>query len=42
MGEEQIVPLAVAEPSVAQHLVEKRVVKKRILVPDKLVNLVVA
>jgi leucyl-tRNA synthetase len=41
MSEEQIIPLAVAEPSVAQHLVGKSI-KKRIVVPDKLVNLVVA
>jgi len=40
MREEQIIPLAVAEPSVAQHL-EKKSIKKRIVVPDKLVNLVV-
>jgi leucyl-tRNA synthetase len=41
MTEEQIVPLAVAEPGVAPHLEKKRVVK-HIVVADKLVNLVVA
>jgi leucyl-tRNA synthetase len=41
MPEEQIIPLAVAEPGVAQHLERKRVVK-HIVVADKLVNLVVA
>jgi leucyl-tRNA synthetase len=41
MTEEQVVPLAKAEPSVAPHLNGKRVVK-HIFVPDKLVNLVVA
>ncbi len=41
MGEEEIVPLAMAEPGVAAHLVGKRVVKK-VFVPDKLLNLVVA
>jgi leucyl-tRNA synthetase len=39
--EEQVIPLAMAEPSVAPHLNGKRVVKQ-IFVPDKLVNLVVA
>jgi leucyl-tRNA synthetase len=41
MAEEQIIPLAIAEPGVAAHLDNTRVVKK-IVVPDKLVNLVVA
>jgi leucyl-tRNA synthetase len=41
MPEEQVIPLATAEPSVMQHLDGKRVVK-HIFVPDKLVNLVVA
>ena len=41
MTEEQVVPVAKAEPSVAPHLNGKRVVK-HIFVPDKLVNLVVA
>jgi leucyl-tRNA synthetase len=41
MAEEQIIPLAIAEPGVAAHLDNKRVVK-RIVVPDKLINLVVA
>jgi len=41
MPEEQVIPLAKAEPSVTQHLDGKRVVK-HIFVPDKLVNLVVA
>jgi leucyl-tRNA synthetase len=40
MAEEQIIPLAIAEPGVAAHLDNKRVLK-RIVVPDKLVNLVV-
>jgi leucyl-tRNA synthetase len=39
--EEQVIPLAKADPSVAPHLKGKRVVK-HIFVPDKLVNLVVA
>ena len=41
MTEEQIVPLAKAEPGVAAHLEGKRVVKT-IFVADKLVNLVVS
>jgi leucyl-tRNA synthetase len=41
LGEEDLVPKALAEPAVAQHINGKRVVK-RIVVPDKLVNLVVA
>jgi leucyl-tRNA synthetase len=41
LGEEEVVALAVEEKGVAQHLDGKRVVK-RIVVPDKLVNLVVA
>ncbi|HSY31739.1 MAG TPA: leucine--tRNA ligase [Verrucomicrobiae bacterium] len=41
MPEEQVIPLAQAEPTVTQHLDGKRVVK-HIFVPDKLVNLVVA
>jgi len=41
MLEEQVIPLATAEPSVAAHLNGKRVVK-HIFVADKLVNLVVA
>jgi leucyl-tRNA synthetase len=41
MPEEQVIPLAQAEPSVTQHLDGKRVVK-HIFVADKLVNLVVA
>jgi leucyl-tRNA synthetase len=41
MTEEQVIPLTVAEPSVAPHLNGKRVVK-HIFVADKLVNLVVA
>ena len=41
MPEEQVIPLAKAEPSVTQHLDGKRVVK-HIFVADKLVNLVVA
>jgi leucyl-tRNA synthetase len=41
MTEEQIIPLALAEPGVAPHLSGKRVVK-HIFVADKLVNLVVA
>jgi len=41
LGEADIVPKALAEPAVAQHIDGKRVVK-RIVVPDKLVNLVVA
>jgi leucyl-tRNA synthetase len=41
MPEAQVIPLAMAEPSVAAHLEGNRVVK-HIFVPDKLVNLVVA
>jgi leucyl-tRNA synthetase len=41
LGEADIVPKALAEPAVAQHIDGKRVVKQ-IVVPDKLVNLVVA
>ena len=41
MAEEQVIPLATSEPSVAAHLNGKRVVK-HIFVADKLVNLVVA
>jgi leucyl-tRNA synthetase len=41
LGEAQLVPKALAEPAVAQHIGAKPVVK-RIVVPDKLVNLVVA
>jgi leucyl-tRNA synthetase len=41
LGEADIVPKALAEPAVAQHINGKRVVKQ-IVVPDKLVNLVVA
>jgi leucyl-tRNA synthetase len=41
MAEEQVIPLATGEPSVAAHLNGKRVVK-HIFVADKLVNLVVA
>ena len=41
LREADLVPKALAEPAVAQHLDGKRVVK-RIVVPDKLVNLVVA
>jgi leucyl-tRNA synthetase len=41
MAEEQVIPLAKSEPSVAAHLNGKRVVK-HIFVADKLVNLVVA
>jgi leucyl-tRNA synthetase len=41
LGEEELVPKVLAEPAVAQHINGKRVVK-RIVVPDKLVNLVVA
>jgi leucyl-tRNA synthetase len=41
LGEADLVPKALAEPAVAQHINGKRVVK-RIVVPDKLVNLVVA
>jgi leucyl-tRNA synthetase len=41
MTEEQVLPLATAEPNVAPHLNGKRVVK-HIFVVDKLVNLVVA
>jgi leucyl-tRNA synthetase len=41
LGEEEVVARAAEEKGVAQHLDGKRVVK-RIIVPDKLVNLVVA
>ncbi len=41
LGEAALVPRALAEPAVAQHINGKRVVKQ-IVVPDKLVNLVVA
>ena len=41
LGEAELVPKALAIPAVAQHINGKRVVKK-IVVPDKLVNLVVA
>jgi leucyl-tRNA synthetase len=41
MAEADIIPLAKAEPGVAAHLENKRVVKQ-IVVADKLVNLVVA
>jgi leucyl-tRNA synthetase len=41
LTEADLVPKALAEPAVAQHIDGKRVVK-RIVVPDKLVNLVVA
>ena len=41
LGEAELVARALAEPAVAQYIDAKRVVK-RIVVPDKLVNLVVA
>ena len=41
LSEAELVPKALAEPAVAQHIDGKRVVKQ-IVVPDKLVNLVVA
>jgi len=41
LGEADLVPKALAIPAVAQHINGKRVVKQ-IVVPDKLVNLVVA
>jgi leucyl-tRNA synthetase len=41
LAEAELVPKALAEPAVARHVDGKRVVK-RIVVPDKLVNLVVA
>jgi leucyl-tRNA synthetase len=41
LGEADLVPKALAEPAVAQHIDGKRLVKQ-IVVPDKLVNLVVA
>jgi len=41
LGEAELVPKALAEPAVARHIDGKRVVK-RIVVPDKLVNIVVA
>jgi leucyl-tRNA synthetase len=40
-GEEEVVALAQAEPEIARHLAGKKIVK-RIFVPDKLLNLVVA
>ncbi len=40
-GEEEVVKLAQADAVIAPHLVGKRIVK-RIFVPDKLLNLVVA
>jgi leucyl-tRNA synthetase len=40
-GEEEIIKLAQIEPSITHHLAGKRIVK-RIFVPDKLLNLVVA
>ena len=41
LGEADIIPKALAEPAVAAHINGKRIVKQ-IVVPDKLVNLVVA
>jgi leucyl-tRNA synthetase len=41
LGEAELVPKALADPAVAHHIDGKKVVK-RIVVPDKLVNLVVA
>ncbi len=41
LGEEEVVARAMADPGVAAHVDGKRIVK-RIVVPDKLVNLVVA
>jgi leucyl-tRNA synthetase len=41
LGEAELIPKALAEPAVAQHINGKQVVKQ-IVVPDKLVNLVVA
>jgi leucyl-tRNA synthetase len=41
LGEAELVPKALADPAVAHHINGKKVVK-RIVVPDKLVNLVVA
>jgi leucyl-tRNA synthetase len=41
LGEAELIPKALAEPAVAQHINGKRVIKQ-IVVPDKLVNLVVA
>jgi leucyl-tRNA synthetase len=41
LAEADLIPKALAEPAVAQHINGKRVVKQ-IVVPDKLVNLVVA
>jgi leucyl-tRNA synthetase len=41
LGEAELIPKALAIPAVAQHINGKRVVKQ-IVVPDKLVNLVVA
>jgi len=40
-GEEEVVKLALAEPPIGQHVNGKRILK-RIFVPDKLLNLVVA
>jgi leucyl-tRNA synthetase len=40
-NEEQVVKLALADPGVRHHVDGKRIVKK-IFVPDKLLNLVVA
>ena len=40
-GEEEIVKMAQVEPGIEHHLTGKRIVK-RIFVPDKLLNLVVA
>jgi hypothetical protein len=40
-GEEEIVKRAQVEPGIEHHLAGKRIVKK-IFVPDKLLNLVVA
>ncbi len=41
LGEEEVISRALADPAVAAHMNGKRIVK-RIVVPDKLVNLVVA
>jgi leucyl-tRNA synthetase len=40
-GEEEVVKMALPDPAIAHHLAGKRIVK-RIFVPDKLLNLVVA
>jgi leucyl-tRNA synthetase len=40
-GEEEVAAMAAAEPGVAQHVAGKRLVK-RVYVPNKLLNLVVA